>query len=131
MIHDLGYMGSGMTSSMELMVLTDEIAAMVRRVIGGVAVSPVTKAMEVIRKVGPGGNFLTEDHTLDNFKDHLHFSDLLSRYDFDNWKLAGSKEFGKRAGEKIKGILENHQVDELPAERIRAVKEVLQRRHSK
>ena len=128
LIHDLGYMGSGMTSSLELIVLTDEVASMVRQVLKGVEVSPISKAMEVIRKVGPGGNFLTEDHTLDNFKNYLHFSELLNRADFDNWMRAGGKDFGKVTNARVRDILENHQVDELPPETVHAVEDVLGRR---
>lgn len=128
LIHDLGYMGSGMTSSMELMVLTDEVASMARRVIKGVEVSPVSKAMEVIRKVGPGGNFLIEDHTLDNFKSCLHFTELMNRHGFDNWKREGGRDFYERANTRVKEILEHHHVEEIPPERDRAAEEVLKRR---
>jgi trimethylamine--corrinoid protein Co-methyltransferase len=131
LIHDLGYMGSGMTSSMEMLVLMDEVASMVRHMLKGVEISPVTKAMEVIRKVGPGGNFLTEDHTLDNFKRYLHFSDLLNRDDYDNWKRGGGDDFGKKANAKVRHILEVHGAPDLSPEIVGAVREVVQRREKK
>ena len=130
LIHDLGYMASGMTSSMEMLVLTDEVASMTRHVLKGVEVSAVSKAMDVIRKVGPGGNFLTEDHTLDNFKRYLHFSDLLNRYDYDTWKREGAEDFGKRANTKVRSILENHRAPELSSDVVKAVRELVARRES-
>jgi trimethylamine--corrinoid protein Co-methyltransferase len=131
LIHDLGYMGSGMTSSMELLVLTDEVASIVRRTLKGVEVSPVTMAMEVIRNAGPGGNFLTEDHTLDNFRQYLHFSDLLNRYDYDNWKREGGVDFGKKANIKVRDIFETHRAPELPPEIVKGISEVVKRREKK
>ena len=131
LIHDLGYMGSGMTSSMEMLVLTDEVASMARHTLKGVEVSPVTMAMDVIKKAGPGGNFLTEDHTLDNFRQHLHFSELLNRADYDNWKREGGSDFGKKANEKVRHILKNHAAPELSPEIVRSVKEVVKRRGKK
>jgi trimethylamine--corrinoid protein Co-methyltransferase len=128
LIHDLGYMGSGMTSSMEMLVLTDEVASMVRHMLKGVEISPVTKAMEVIRKVGPGGNFLTEDHTLNNFKQYLHFSDLLNRDDYDNWNRGGGDDFGKKANAKVRHILDSHRAPDLSPDIVGAVREVVQRR---
>ena len=128
LIHDLGYMGAGMTSSMEMLVLTDEIAAMVRQILKGVEVSPVTMAMEVIRRAGPGGHFLTDSHTLDNFKTHLHFSDLLNRADFDNWKREGGRDFGEKANTKVRHILENRQVPPLPTEIINGLEDVIKKR---
>lgn len=128
LIHDLGYMASGMTSSLEMLVLTDEVAGMVRHVLKGVEVSPISKAMEVIRKAGPGGNFLTEDHTLDNFKKYLHFTDMLNRYDYENWKKAGGADFGKKANEKVRRILDTHRPPELPPETVKALGEIIKRR---
>jgi trimethylamine--corrinoid protein Co-methyltransferase len=130
LIHDLGYMGAGMTSSLELLVLTDEVASMVRHTLEGVEVSPVTLAMEVIRSVGPGGNFLTEDHTLDNFRQYLHFSNLLNRQDYDNWKREGGADFREKANQKVRDILETHRAPELPPEIVRGISEVLKRREN-
>ncbi len=130
LIHDLGYIGAGMTSSMEMLVLCNETAGMVRYVLKGIEVSPVTLALELIKKVGPGGNFLTEDHTLENFREHLHFSDLLNRFDYERWQGAGSVDFGKRATQKARDILENHPAEELPPDIVKGVKEITAKRDS-
>ncbi len=128
LIHDLGYMGAGMTSSMEMVVMTNEIASMVRHVIGGVEISPVTKAMEVIRKVGPGGDFLSEDHTFENFKEHLHFSELLNRWGYEGWKNEGGLDFGERANRKVREIIEHHTPEPLPPEVEKEIHTIIDRR---
>lgn len=131
LIHDLGYMGAGMTSSMEMVVMTNEIASMVRQVLKGVKISPVTKAMDVIRKIGPGGNFLTDDHTLDNFREHLHFSELLNRDNYDNWKKDGGLDFAGKANGKVREILEDHTPEAVPPEIVEAVRKVIEKREKK
>jgi len=130
LIHDLGYIGAGMTSSMEMLVLGDETAGMVKHVLKGIEISPVTMALEVIKKVGPGGNFLTEDHTLEHFRKHLHFPELLNRLDYDRWKEAGAAAFGRRANERVREILESHQVEALPSDVVKAVREITAARDS-
>lgn len=131
LVHDLGYIGAGMISSMEMLILTNEVASMVRHVMKGIEISPVTQAMDVIRKAGPGGNFLSEDHTIENFRKHLHFSDLLNRSDFDRWKADGAEDFGHRANRKAREILENYSSEALPPEIVKAVQDVTARRESK
>ena len=61
--HDLGYMDFGMTASLELVVLMDEFISLNRRFWGGVEVSEETLAVDVVRQVGPGGDFLRRKHT--------------------------------------------------------------------
>ena len=56
--HDVGYIEYGLTASMEMTVMNDEIIGLVRRILGGVEVSEETMAVDVIDKVGPGGHFL-------------------------------------------------------------------------
>jgi len=51
LIHDLGYIGAGMTSSMEMLVLCDEMAATVKYLIKGLEVSPRTLACPAIESV--------------------------------------------------------------------------------
>ena len=61
--HDLGYMDFGMTASLELIVIMDECISLNRRLFAGVEVNKETLALDVIRQVGPGGDFLTTKHT--------------------------------------------------------------------
>jgi trimethylamine--corrinoid protein Co-methyltransferase len=64
-------------------------------------------ALDLIDKVGPGGEYLTSDHTLKLFKKNW-FPDLISRVPYDNWAAAGKKDLATRANERIKHILETH-----------------------
>lgn len=113
LVHDVGYIESGLTTSYEQLVVSNEIAGMVRRIIRGFDISEETLALDLINSVGPGGEYLSSAHTLRHFKKNW-FPDLLSRVPYEKWKKEGKKDLGTRAGERIKDIIENHVPKPLP-----------------
>ena len=114
LIHDIGYMDMGMANSAEMLVMGDEVAGMVKQFLRGIDVTRETLAREVIEKVGPGGNFLQEDHTFRHFQKEHWVPTLLDRQRRDVWEKEGRKTMGDRIQEKIRHILETHKVPELP-----------------
>ncbi len=124
LIHDLGYIGVGLTYSLEYLALCNEGIGAVKFMARGVEVSPRTLALEVIEKVGPGGHFLSEQHTMDNFRSEMHFTRLFNRNNYDNWLATGSKDFGGNANALLKEILQWHEVPALAPEVERAIKEL-------
>lgn len=124
LIHDLGYVGAGLTCSLEYLVLCNEGAGAVKYMLRGVEVNPGTLALDVIENVGPGGHFLTEQHTLDHFRSQMHFTKMFNRNTFGNWQAAGSKSFGESANAVIKEILQWHEVPALSIEIEKAIKEL-------
>ena len=66
-IHQLRRTGApflvGLTGSLEPIVLTDECIAMNRKLFAGVEATPETLAVDVVRDVGPGGDFLSHRQT--------------------------------------------------------------------
>ncbi len=126
LIHDLGYIGVGLTFSLEYLVLCNEGVGAAKFMTRGVEVNPRTLALDVIEKVGPGGHFLTEQHTLDYFKSEMHFTKLFNRSAYDNWQATGSKTFSEHANNLLKEILQWHEVQGLDPqleEEIRAIAE--------
>jgi len=128
LIHDLGYIGAGMTASMEMLVLCDETVGMAKHFAKGIEITPETLAVDLIEKVGPGGNFFSEKHTLQNYKKHLWHPELLNRRSYDAWEEAKSGTFDQRANRKVKDILESHTPQELPEKVVQRVKQVVQER---
>jgi len=124
LIHDLGYIGAGMTFSLEHLVLCDEGAGMAKFMTRGVDINPETLALDVIEKIGPGGHFLTEKHTMDHFRSHMHFTRIFNRNTYDNWQAAGAKTFGDSANALIKEILHWHEVPQLDPDVEEAVKDI-------
>jgi trimethylamine--corrinoid protein Co-methyltransferase len=107
LVHDVGYLESGLVGSLDMLVMSDEIISMVKRIVGGVVVDDEHLATEVIDRVGPGGNFLAEDHTLRHFKREFWFPNLLDRSRREAWEQHGSKTLGQRVRERVVDILES------------------------
>lgn len=124
LIHDLGYIEAGMTSSMEMLALCNEAVGMAKYFVKGIEITPETLAIDVIEKVQPGGNFFAEEHTFNHFKKHMHFPELLNRHAYDKWKEAGATTFAQRANGKVRDILKYHCPARLPADVIERVKEI-------
>jgi len=126
LLHDVGYMESGLTASWESIVMADEIIDEIKHFLKGIKVNKETLAVDVIDKVGPGGNFLAEEHTLKHFKE-VWYPKLINRDIYENWVRDGSKPLGKVLNEKVKWILENHKPEPLSKGVKGKIKEILER----
>ncbi len=109
LIHDNGYLESGLLGSLELLVAVDETVSLVKRIMQGINVNQETLAVNVLEKVGIGGHFLLEKHTFENFKKEIWTPGLMDRQTFEDWQGSGSKTLGERCREKVHKILESHQ----------------------
>jgi len=123
-VYDAGYLESGKTSSLEMVVMADEMVGMVRRIFRGIEVNEQTLAKALIQKVGPGGNFLTEQHTLEHFKKELWFPSLMDRQNYEKWSMSGKLTMRDRIAQKIKHLVETHEPKPLPTEVQQSVKEI-------
>jgi trimethylamine--corrinoid protein Co-methyltransferase len=126
MIHNLGLVDTGMTANLQAHVLGDEVAAIVRRIAGGIEVSEETLAYDVIKSVGPKGHFLGEEHTLRHFKEN-HYSKLIDRRKWEIWFEDGAKRMEERLTEKVFWILENHEPPPLPEDVVQELERMLSR----
>jgi len=125
LIHDLGYLESGLTGSLQLLVICDELVGWIRSFMQGTEVNADTLAIDVIDEVGPDGHFLESDHTLKHFKNDWR-SNLLDRQNYESWAEAGRKSILETAGEKVEEILNNESAMVLPQEiqkKIRSIRE--------
>jgi trimethylamine--corrinoid protein Co-methyltransferase len=113
LVHDVGYLEAGLTTSPEMIVFTAEMVSMMRRFMGGVSLDVESLALETIHQVGPGGDFLTAQHTLKHFRE-LWQPTLFSRQRADDWTATGGKRLGDRLREKTLSIIEDHQPEPLP-----------------
>ncbi len=78
-IGTVGHLENAITFSPAQLVIDNEIARAVRGVVEGFEVSDETLAVEVIREVGPGGNFLAHEHTASHFREEMFLSSILDR----------------------------------------------------
>jgi len=133
MIHDVGYLEQGLTSSPEMMVAADEIIDMVKRILKGIPVDDTTKALNVIEEIGPGGHYLAHDHTFERFKDLIWQPKLVDRQNFESWEAAGSKTHKERVHEKVIEILDQEEeplMEEDMYQELRRICELADERHA-
>jgi trimethylamine--corrinoid protein Co-methyltransferase len=78
-----GHVENALTFCPEQLVIDAEIARMTRAMLRGIEVSDASLALDAITRVGPGGNFLADDHTLDHLMEEVDRSELFSCYPWD------------------------------------------------
>lgn len=113
LVHDAGsWLDHGSLASPAYMILINEILDMVRQYMGGIAVDEESLAIDLIDKVGPGGHYLNEDHTMQHFKD-VWYSDLFDRKVYDVWLEEGGLKFEQRLLAKTQELMK-HKPEPLP-----------------
>lgn len=111
MVHDVGLLDVGLLLSLELIVLTDEIVSMVRKVERGIEVTEETLAIDVIDNVGPKGNFIDNEHTLKHYKECWY----PRIFDHSSRRIEEKTLYAKeRINKYIDEILSQHHPEELP-----------------
>lgn len=126
LMHDVFYIESGRTGSLELLVLMDEVISRVKHILAGVNTSPEYLAVEAIKRVGPGGNFLGDVHTAKHFRESWR-GELSDFNGYDAWAAAGAKTMGERIRERLKKIIETHKPIPLSPEADQEVERILRR----
>ncbi|MDR1471440.1 MAG: trimethylamine methyltransferase family protein [Synergistaceae bacterium] len=108
-IHDsAGLLENCTTVSYEKTVIDNEILSNVLRVARGIDVTPKTLAIDVIKEVGPAGNFLVHEHTVENFRKEFFLPTISDRWNRDTWVKEGSLDAFKRAHQAAENILRGH-----------------------
>ncbi len=126
LIHDLGYLESGLTYSFAQLVICDEIVSWIKGFLKPLDVSTEALALEVIEQVGPQGQYLATPHTLSHFRDHW-YPNLFERGTFDQWVQKGAQSLGERAAQRVDRTLESHVPEPLPEETRARLREIVLR----
>lgn len=122
----LGICGVDQGTSLSILAMQHEIIGYVERLLQGIAIDDEKLGIDVIRNVGPGGNFLAETHTVENFRRELWFPELLDRDYFETWAYGGCKTMRRRCYELKDTILREHQPEPLPDDILRDVDRLLE-----
>ena len=126
LIHDLGYLDNGMTSSLELLTICNEMVSQIRRFLQGIPVTPETLAMDTIAAIGPGGHYLDHPQTRDHFHHQIWKPELISRKGYDAWQAEGGTTLRQRARAKVLDIIENHEPEPLGTDILREMETLLE-----
>jgi trimethylamine--corrinoid protein Co-methyltransferase len=127
LIHDVGYMESGLTGNLDFVTALNEFVGLTKNIMGGYDVSEETLAVDLIDEKGPGGDFLTERHTVDHFRDETWIPELLDRKDYQGWTNDGASTLEQRAHDKVKELLKSHEPEPIAEDKIQAIEGIVDR----
>jgi trimethylamine--corrinoid protein Co-methyltransferase len=113
--HDVGYLDFGLTASLELIVIVDEYIAMNRKLFAGVEVTPETLAVDVVRDVGPGGDFLSHRQTAKQVRKAQWRPSIINRQGHVRWLEEGGLDLKEKARRKALKLLAEHEPAPLDA----------------
>jgi trimethylamine--corrinoid protein Co-methyltransferase len=116
---------AGMTFSLGQLVIDDEIAGMVKRVVKGIGVDRELMGVEVIKKVGIGNNFLTEPHTIKHLEAEQAQATIIDRRRRGAWEQRGSKSLIESANERARELLKTHEPKPLEEGLIKEMKRII------
>lgn len=125
--HDVGYLDFGLTGSLEMIVIMDEVIDQIRRIQKGVPVNEDTLAVNVIGEGARQGQFLTHSHTMKHLRAVQWRPRLICRQSHEKWEQQGKTSLLDRARNRLKEILENHQPKLIATETADAVSELVNR----
>ncbi|NLY82539.1 MAG: hypothetical protein GX078_07155 [Clostridiales bacterium] len=125
-IYGMGMLEMGMTMSYEQLLIDQEIVHMSNRILQGIPVDKDTIALEVIKAVGPAGNYLAQRHTLKYMRQELSTTNLIDRTMRESWEKRGSKDMFEVARGKAIEILENYEATPLPDDVKKKIRDIVQ-----
>jgi len=126
LIHDIGYMESGLTGSLELVAICDEIISWLTAFTTGLEINEETLALDLIHEHGLSGDFLGTEHTVRHVREGWQ-PRLVDRHNYDQWVDRGATSMGDRAGAKVDEILGSEPERILPPEIEQKIKDITQR----
>jgi trimethylamine--corrinoid protein Co-methyltransferase len=122
-IHDAaGLFDGDLSISYEKLIMDNEILGMCERVLRGIEVNDKTLAVDLIEQVGPGGNFLTEAHTVMNMLDEFYEPNLADRTLYEEWISSGRQTIKDRARQKLHDLMSSHNPSYLTAEQKKQIR---------
>jgi trimethylamine--corrinoid protein Co-methyltransferase len=126
MIHDVGYLESGLSGSLPQLAICNEIISWLEAFMKEVEINDATLALDLIDEIGPDGQYLDNPHTMKHFRERW-YPKLFDRSNYDGWQKKGGNSLGERATVQVEKILAEHKPEPLPADIAKAVHAVVER----
>ena len=105
----IGMIESYMTVSYEKLILDDLLIGELKRICSPVKVDEETLVFDLIKKVGPQGEFITDKHTARNFRKNIFYSPMIDRSPIEKWQKQGALTFEQKANLRWKELLEKYE----------------------
>ncbi len=108
LIYGAGMLDSGLIFSYAQLVIDNDIFKMIRKVMQAMHIDDENLAVDIIKSVGPGGDFLMQDHTMKYMRTLPSVPNIIYRGNRENWLASGGKGLAEQAAERAAEILANH-----------------------
>lgn len=116
-IHEaFGMLDGAMTVSYAQYIIDNDIVGSCLRTLRGIDINRDTLAYDTIAKVGPGGNYLSEEHTVRYMRTESYSPRASDRQQYQRWIDAGSKDSWKRAEDVVEQLLQEPSEPVIPAD---------------
>jgi len=109
------------------LVIDDEIVGMTKRILRGLEINNDTLGLDALARVGPGGNFLSDDHTLKYFRTEYYRPHICNRGTREIWQSKGEKDLNENARQRAKTILREHKPAPLPDDVVKELDSIIKR----
>jgi trimethylamine--corrinoid protein Co-methyltransferase len=126
LIYGAGMLDSGLIFSYAQLVIDNDIFKMIRKVMRGMHIDDENLAVDIIKSVGPGGDFLMQDHTMKYMRTLPSAPNLIYRGNRENWLESGGKGLAERAAEKAAEIMANHKPAPLSDDAKSALRDIVE-----
>jgi len=125
LVHDCGYLESGLSGSLAQLAICNEVAGWIRHACQPVEISAETLALDLIDQVGPDGQFLKLPHTRRHMRERW-YPTLFERDTYSGWLAKSGKSLGERAAEQVSQILATHHCEPLSPAVAEAIHRIVQ-----
>jgi trimethylamine--corrinoid protein Co-methyltransferase len=98
LVHDNGYTGLGSTGNLSMILLTNEHIGFAKRLIEGIKFDEESLAIDLIDKVGHGGDYISQKHTAKHFREEVYYPKYFNRKMYDAWKAEGGLTLNEKTG---------------------------------
>jgi trimethylamine--corrinoid protein Co-methyltransferase len=129
-VHDVGFMDSGLQGSLQLQVIGNDTIGFLRAMTRGVVIDDETLALDVIEELGPTGSYLDHPHTLRHFKEPF-YSKLADKGTYSQWQERGATTMEARAAKQVDKILKSHEPEPLSEDVQRGIREIVEREQAR
>jgi trimethylamine--corrinoid protein Co-methyltransferase len=126
LIHDVGYLESGLTGSLDYLIMMDETIGLTKRILRIFEVNAETLALDVVDNVGPGGHFFAEEHTLRHYRSETWYPTLMDRRTYEDWAEDGGMTLKERAQKKVTEILKTHKPEPIDDDIASEIEKIIQ-----
>lgn len=126
-IGTVGHLENAVTFSPQQLVIDNEVFRSMRHTLKPIKVNEDTLALDIIRKVGIGGNYLGEMHTAEHFRDELYFSEMFETLPWESAHNQDIKGMENKAYEKAQALWNEKPEPVISDNQLKAIDAVVER----